>query len=99
MSDDLTYFTVENYDGNYINFEDGFRRTVAQPTSAPNTIWLIGNSTMVCQQVADAYTIASQLQVLVGNTYRVVNVGMGGAGAIHEFYRLRTLPLLQATKL
>lgn len=92
LSDDLLYWTADDYHGQYINFENGYRRTVGQPDDYHSTLWLVGNSTLVSQQVPDGETIASQLQTFLP-AVRVVNVGMGGAYAVHEVNRIRVLPI------
>lgn len=93
LSDDLLYWVVNDYHGRYINFEGGYRRTIGQPERYTSTLWLVGNSTLVSGQVADKDTIASYLQAMLPGT-RVMNVGMGGAAIVHEFFRLRTLPIM-----
>jgi lysophospholipase L1-like esterase len=58
---------------------DGFRRTVPE-VDAERSILMVGDSGLFGVGVRDEDTIASNLQRLVGDAYRVVNTGVGGYG-------------------
>jgi len=56
---------------------NGFRRTLPYVDSN-NKVLIIGDNVPFGVGVADEYTIASHLQKMVNNRYRVVNGGVGG---------------------
>lgn len=70
-----------------INYKDGLRSTsfVLHSQISGNKVYLFGGSTIECQEVPDAFTIASQLQLQLNlappplNNYEVINCGVGGA--------------------
>lgn len=84
-----------DHDGRYINVVDGRRRTVGSPATGPRLL-VFGGSTVLDAEVPDEYTIASQLQVLVGKRWRVENYGVSGASLAGNLAWLRTLDLRPA---
>ena len=70
--------TNADYAGRYITIVDGRRVTPGGPATGPR-ILLFGGSTILDAEVPDAYTVAAQLQTLVGDAYRVENYGVSGA--------------------
>ncbi|MFM9085303.1 MAG: SGNH/GDSL hydrolase family protein [Acidimicrobiia bacterium] len=81
-----------DYVGRYINVVDGRRRTVGSPLTGPR-ILIFGGSTVLDAEVPDDYTIASQLQSLVGDRWRVENYGVSGASLAGNLAWLRVLDL------
>lgn len=74
-------FSTAPDNGRWLHLDHGFRYTV--PVTKP-TIYMLGNSTMWGTYVLDEDTIPSQLQQLIGDTYRVVNRGQPGATVAYE---------------
>jgi len=75
-----------NLHSRLISFKDGLRTTSFVPLNPANKIYLFGGSTMLCAEVPDDHTIASQLQKIVNSnstssakSYEVINCGVGGA--------------------
>lgn len=83
---------VSDFASAHFNHSGYVRRTVGQPSSAP-TLYLIGSSTVLNEEVPDEFTIASYLQVLVGPEFRVVNLGTIGARTDIQLRLLKTLTL------
>lgn len=78
--------------GRWVHLDHGRRYTV--PVVKP-TIYMFGNSTMWGTYVLDADTIPSQLQALIGDSFRVENRGQPGlnvAGALDELYSIHLKP-------
>lgn len=83
-----------DFHGTYINVDDHARRTTGQPAHYDHTVWLFGNSGLFDPYVADAQTMASQLQALVlASGWRVVNLGVGGYKSADEYKRLTHTPI------
>jgi hypothetical protein len=70
--------------------ENGFRRTVPE-VDAAEKILMVGNSGLFGVGVDDENTIASSLQRLVGDSYRVVNAGVAGYDGERAFEAARKL--------
>jgi hypothetical protein len=81
-----------DYAGRYITVKDGRRSTTGAPESGPR-ILLFGGSTMLDAEVPDEYTIASRLQALVGDAWRVENYGVSGASLAANVAWLKVLDL------
>lgn len=82
-----------DFTGKYFNVKNGLRKTMYQPEVFSNKILLFGSSTVFCQEVPDAYTIASYLQKLVnlnGKSFLVEN-----HGGIAITVGIQTIALLQ----
>lgn len=91
ISDDDSLMLVNDFNGEFINIENGRRVTTNQPIGVVPTLWLVGGSTLFNEEVPDEYTVASYLQRLIGNRYRVENYGVSSANITQEVARLRTL--------
>lgn len=63
---------------------DGFRTTIPAVT-AKEGILMVGDSVLFGEGVNDSQTMASNLQLLVGNSYQVINAGVGGYGGEQAF--------------
>ena len=86
-----SYTVYGDFHGLYYNIDNGFRRTVGQPTHYDSTIWLFGNSQTFDQAVPDAQTMASALQALYnanGFHVRIMNAGIEGAQVQEMYQRL-----------
>lgn len=59
--------------GEYLNIENGFRKTEGNPLEYMGTIYIIGDSTAFGCGVKDSETIASWLQKMIDKPYRVLN--------------------------
>lgn len=70
--------------------EEGFRRTVPV-VDALRTILMVGDSGIYGVGVDDADTIASRLQRLIGEAYRIVNAGVAGYDGDQVFSVARQL--------
>jgi hypothetical protein len=70
--------------------ENGFRRTLPE-VDAEEKILMVGDSGIFGMGVDDEDTIASSLQRLVGDSYRVVNAGIAGYDGDQAFRAARKL--------
>lgn len=61
--------------GKYINFDNGFRRTIGNPLNATKKICFFGPCFIRGLGCEDKDTIPSMIQHMVGEKYRVVNYG------------------------
>ena len=70
-----------DFSGKFINYVHGRRVTTDQPEKFKHVVYLLGGSTVACEQVPDRYTIASYLQRLMNSNYpgeyKVVNYARG----------------------
>jgi hypothetical protein len=87
-------FTTLDYSGQYYNVVNGQRVTTGQPSNYTNTIYLTGASNIFDIEVPDNYTIASQIQAIVGEEYRVENLGVIAMGNHQIAQRIRSLSLI-----
>lgn len=85
-----------------ISFNDGIRKTSFVPPNPTNKIYLFGGSTMLCMEVPDDYTIASQLQISInsGSTrpskkYEVINCGVSGASLKANYEHFKQINILK----
>lgn len=67
----------QDFAGKYVNMRGG-HRVVPHAPNISRRIWIFGNSTAVGLELPDRYTFPSILQMLVGNAYRVENMGLAG---------------------
>lgn len=73
------------YNGNVIKIdENAIRRTIKAPLANAKKVFLFGGSTMWGTGVPDQYTIASQLQALLGPSYDVYNYGETAFVSVQE---------------
>jgi hypothetical protein len=86
-------FWKSNFHGQWYNHDGLIRRTTNTPKNSAHTLYLFGSSTTLNIEVPDGYTIASYLQRLVGDRYRVVNLGSSGMRAQTQYRLLTTLKL------
>lgn len=77
-------------EGAFVHLDHGYRYTT--PVDKP-AIYMLGNSTMWGSYVLDSETIPSQLQLLVGDAYRVVNHGEPSYTIAAEMADLQTIAL------
>ena len=86
-----------DFNGRYINVENGLRKTTHQPSKFSNVIYIFGGSTVFCNEVPDWYTLPSILQGLVNenypNQYKVENYGATTVVSAQELERLKTVSL------
>jgi lysophospholipase L1-like esterase len=91
------FIVPQNYRGDFINVINHRRNTVGQPEGFRNTIYLFGGSTIFNIAVPDQYTVASQLQQLINQSfpdlYRVENLGVIGVTTDQQLFRLKSLEL------
>lgn len=93
LNDFYEYDVLHDFQGRYFSYGNGVRSTSWQPLNAPHTLWLFGASTLMQGNTPDDLTIASQLQRLVGPSYRVVNEGADALPTSHEAAKLRRVVL------
>lgn len=91
--DDEGVYHWADFQGRWFNIANNIRITTNQPPTALHTVYIFGNSTLLSIEVPDNMTIPSQLQVLVGGRYKVVNRGVAAANSLKE------LDYLEQTKL
>lgn len=91
-----------NLHSHSISFNDGIRKTSFVPPHPTNKIYLFGGSTMLCMEVPDDHTIASQLQILInsGSThpakkYEVINCGVAGASLKANYKHFEQINILK----
>lgn len=81
----------------FLNVQDGCRKTIGTPEDFQNTIWIFGGCVIFGYAVEDDGTIASQLQKILNqkytNKWRVVNLGIWGGNFDKTHLRLTSLPL------
>jgi lysophospholipase L1-like esterase len=86
-------YRPKDFHGEYINIENGYRRTVGNAPNPTKRIWVFGGSTIICVEVADAYTVPSHLSKMAnakfGNHFEVINSGATTISSRHQLYRLK----------
>lgn len=92
-------YRPDNFSGELINIENGFRRTINNPSFAERRMWIFGGSTIICLEVPDAYTIPSQLSALVNaqseNQFEVINSGASTITSRHQLFKLKNSTTLK----
>jgi hypothetical protein len=86
--------SLEDFDGDYINIENGRRVTTGSNGLRQRRVLVFGGSTIFCAEVPDSMTIPSQLQKLVlENDYEfdVINYGISGIRIENQFAILKTV--------
>ena len=63
------------FNGEYINFDNGFRRTPQNDPAVENNIWLFGPCCVRGLNFDDSHTMSAKLKEMVGNDYNVMNRG------------------------
>jgi len=90
---------LKDFDGDYINIENGRRVTDGSTGLRQRRVLIFGGSTIFCGEVPDSLTIPSQLQKLVlenGFEFDVLNYGISGTRIENQFAILKTVPDLGA---
>ena len=91
--------TLKDFDGDYINIENGRRVTVGSTGMRQKRVLVFGGSTIFCSEVPDSMTIPSQLQKIVlenGFEFDVTNFGISGIRIENQFNILKTVSDLGA---
>ena len=86
--------TLKNFDGDYINIENGRRVTTDSNGLRQRRVLVFGGSTIFCAEVPDSMTIPSQLQKLVLENifeFDVINYGISGIRIENQFAILKTV--------
>ena len=86
--------TLKDFDGDYINIENGRRVTTDSKGLRQHRVLVFGGSTIFCAEVPDSMTIPSQLQKLVlenGYEFDVINYGISGIRIENQFAILKTV--------
>lgn len=80
-----------DFEGRWFNVEAGVRRTLFQPADPTQTVYLLGGSTVYNSEVPDAFTVASQLQLLINEVSNaaVVNLGVTSVHSGQQLSRLK----------
>ncbi len=79
----------ENHSSQYINVSNGKRYTAGNPANSRHSVYLLGTCLFFGYAVEDKDTMASYLQRKINEVYndwRVVNMGVMGAG-FHDTYK------------
>ena len=79
---------LQDYHSVDYNQTNGLRDTYNQPTSAPHTLYVYGDSTVEGFALPDADTLPSKLQALT-RAYRVVNMGLSGTDTNVSLLKLK----------
>lgn len=92
---DATFgYTPKDFSGQYINIQNGYRRTTGNPLHADHRIWFYGGSTVICLEVPDEYTLPSQLSRLAnslkGPKFEIINAGASSITIKHQLNKLLT---------
>lgn len=84
--------TPKDFSGQYINIQNGYRRTTGNPPDADHRIWIYGGSTVICVEVPDEHTLPSQFALLVnsarGNKFEIINAGASTVTIKHQLNKL-----------
>ena len=75
INDNSKGYSEVRGNGKYINFDNGFRRTIGNHAGATNNIFMFGPCFVRGINSEDALTIPSRLKRLVGDNYNVLNYG------------------------
>ena len=86
--------TLGDFDGSYINIEDGRRVTTGSTGRRENRILVFGGSTILCGELPDSMTVTSNLQKLIIENvleFDVLNYGISGLRIENQFKILETV--------
>lgn len=87
---------LDDFASAHYHVSAGLRRTTDQPGTYEHTVWMVGNSTLWGERVADGWTIPSYLQRMLNShrlRLRAVNAGQKGIGIRFEVRNLKRLPV------
>ena len=83
-----------DFDGSYINIEDGHRITTGSTDRREKRILVFGGSTIFCGEVPDSMTVPSRLQTLLDENdfeYDVINFGIPGVRIENQYNALKQI--------
>lgn len=86
--------TLGDFDGSYINIQDGRRVTVGSTGLRAKRVLVFGGSTIMCGEVPDSMTVTSNLQKLIIENdleFDVLNYGISGLRIENQFNILKTI--------
>ena len=86
--------TLGDFDGLYINIEDGRRVTTGSTGRRENRILVFGGSTILCGELPDSMTVTSNLQKLIIENdleFDVLNYGISGLRIENQYKILETV--------
>ncbi len=86
--------TLKDFDGLYINIEDGRRVTTGSTGLREKRILVFGGSTIFCFEVPDSMTVTSNLQKILTSSdleFDVLNFGISGLRIENQFKTLETV--------
>lgn len=90
----------QDYEGVYYHIRNHQRVTTGQPSVDANvpTIYIFGGSTVYCSEVPDEFTLPSQIQAQINetfgeNAYRVDNYGVSTVTIEQQLDRLRSIEI------
>jgi lysophospholipase L1-like esterase len=86
---DLPYYPA--YSSKWLNIENGHRKTSYFKNHSMRTIYIIGGSAVVGQEVPDNWTIPSQLQLLISDNFMVENFGYSGITSKKQLEVIKSL--------
>ena len=86
--------TLGDFDGLYINVEDGRRVTTGSTGLREKRILVFGGSTILCGELPDSMTVTSNLQKILNSNdleFDVLNYGISGLRIENQFKILETV--------
>ena len=86
--------TLGDFDGLYINVEDGRRVTTGSTGLREKRILVFGGSTILCGELPDSMTVTSMLQKILNSNdleFDVLNYGISGLRIENQFKILETV--------
>ncbi len=86
--------TLGDFDGLYINVEDGRRVTTGSTGLREKRILVFGGSTILCGELPDSMTVTSNLQKILNSNdleFDVLNYGISGLRIENQFEILETV--------
>ena len=75
INDNTRGYSTNYHNGKYINFDNGFRRTVGNTSSKTNSVYVYGPCFVRGSSYEDAKTIPSLIKAQIDDTYSVYNMG------------------------
>ncbi|WP_029233422.1 adenylyltransferase/cytidyltransferase family protein [Butyrivibrio sp. VCB2006] len=75
INDNTRGYSTNYHNGQYINFDNGFRRTVGNTSSKTNSVYIYGPCFVRGSSYEDAKTIPSLIKSQIDDRYSVYNMG------------------------
>jgi cytidyltransferase-like protein len=75
INDNTRGYSTNYHNGQYINFDNGFRRTVGNTSAKANSVYVYGPCFVRGSSYEDAKTIPSLIKAQIDDSYSVYNMG------------------------